>query len=77
MEMRASGGGFTGKGWVGWVCSPSSGLFGTGRSSTGKRGSPVSRWRTKTKPILVTWATAGTSLPSRSTVTRTGAAGRS
>jgi glucose dehydrogenase len=49
----------------------------TGRSSTGKRGWPVARSSTNTKPLLLTWATAATSRPSRRTVTSEGCAGRS
>jgi hypothetical protein len=41
---RASGGGLTGIGWVGEVSSPGTSLFGTGRSSTPKIGTPVSRF---------------------------------
>ena len=77
IDCRAKGGGRTGIGCVGCVFSPGIRLSGNGRSSTGKSGSPVSRCRTKTKPDFVTCATAGTSLPFRFTVTRTGAAGRS
>ena len=46
---------------------PALGIAQHGRSSTGKRGLPVSRSSTKTNPILVTSATAGISLPSRRT----------
>src|SRR5579859_5162500 len=40
---RASGGGFSGNGWVGHDASPGTSLFGTGRSSTPQTGFPVSR----------------------------------
>ena len=43
----ASGRGRTGKGCVGDAISPATSLFGTGRSSTPKIGSPVSRLRMK------------------------------
>ena len=42
----ASGGGAVGKGCVGDATSPGTSLFGTGRSSTGKTGTPVSRFST-------------------------------
>ena len=38
-----SAGGFTGKGCVGESTSPGTPPWGTGRSSIGKKGSPVSR----------------------------------
>ena len=72
-----SGGGCVGKGWVGESQRPKSSLCGTARSSTGKTGSPVSRCRTKSRPIFVAWATASTVRPSRSTCTRFGGAARS
>ena len=49
----ASGGGQLGKGWVGDVYSPGTVVWGTGRSTTGKIGSPVSRCRMKRFPIFV------------------------
>ena len=39
--------------------------FGTGRSSIGQIGSPVSRLKTKTKPCLVACATTSTLRPLR------------
>ena len=61
----ASGGGRTGKGCVGADSSPGTRLAGTARSSIGKSGSPVSRFSTKSIPILVPWITAGIRFPSR------------
>ncbi len=71
------GGGATGNGRVGESHSPGPPVCGTGRSSTGRNGSPVSRFRTKTKPIFVTWATTSCSAPSRQTEYRPGCAGTS
>src|SRR3954453_6583594 len=70
--VRASGGGLIGKGCVGQDSSPGTWLFGTGRSSTPNTGLPVSRLRTKSKPIFVISAIAGTSFPAFLTVTRVG-----
>src|SRR6266545_735631 len=64
MVIRASGRGAVGKGCVGQVCSPGTSVCGTGRSSTGKIGSPVSLLSRKRNPILVACATAGISRPS-------------
>src|SRR6266850_5798346 len=47
------------KGCVGQLCSPLMSDCGTGRSSTGSRGAPVRRFRTKTRPIFVLIAMAG------------------
>lgn len=77
MARRESGAGFVGNGWVGQAASPGTSLPGTGRSSTGKSGWPWIRSRTYTKPIFVTWATAGISLPPRRRVKSTGCAGMS
>ena len=74
---EAMGGGTKGKGWVGAERSPGTSVCGTGRSRTGNRGAPVSRSSTKTKPVLVAWATAGTGRAPRSRVTRVGMEGRS
>ena len=41
-----NGGGLVGKGCVGQLCSPGISLFGTGRSSIGHIGSPVTRSKT-------------------------------
>src|SRR5882757_10780248 len=46
-------------GCVGEASSPGISDFGTGRSSTGSRGAPVSRLSTKTCPIFVLTTTAG------------------
>ena len=48
-----SGLGATGKGWVGDSDSPGAPPCGTGRSSTGITGAPVSRARVKIRPCLV------------------------
>jgi hypothetical protein len=48
----ANGGGLVGKGCVGHACSPGTSLFGTGRSSIGHSGSPVTRLNTYRKPVL-------------------------
>ena len=53
-----------GNGCVGQACSPGTSLFGTGRSSMGHTGSPVTRSNTNTKPCLVACATASIVLPS-------------
>ena len=50
---RANAGGFVGTGCVGQDCSPGTSLLGTGRSSIGHSGSPVTRSNTNTKPDLV------------------------
>ncbi len=77
IDCRTSGGGRVGIGCVGDAASPGTVLAGTGRSSTGKRGWPVTRSSTNTNPLLLTWATAATSRPSLRTVTSVGCAGRS
>ena len=46
-------------GCVGHVSSPAISVCGNGRSSTGSKGAPVSRFRTNTWPILVLITTAG------------------
>ena len=58
------GAGSVGTGWVGAALSPSTSDAGTGRSLIGKTGSPVRRFRTKAKPILVGWTRAGVVPPS-------------
>jgi hypothetical protein len=60
------------KGCVGEATSPGTVLRGTGRSSTGKIGSPVSRSSTKSCPVFVACSTAGTSRPSTRTSTSAG-----
>ena len=59
----ASGGGASGNGCVGEVTSPGTSLCGTGRSSTGNTGLPVSRFSTYSMPDLLPWITTGTSWP--------------
>src|SRR5579872_3724847 len=49
----AKGGGLLGKGCVGHACSPGTSDFGTGRSSIGHNGCPVTRSSTKRNPCLV------------------------
>ena len=43
---RSNGGGRVGNGWVGAACSPGTVDAGTGRSSIGQTGSPVTRSNT-------------------------------
>ena len=57
---RMNGAGLVGKGCVGQDCSPGISLFGTGRSSIGQSGCPVTRSRTYRKPVLPACATAST-----------------
>src|SRR5687767_12736793 len=45
-DCFAKGGGVVGKGWVFHACSPGTSLGGTGRSSIGQIGSPVTRLKT-------------------------------
>ena len=59
MRLGASGGGATGNGWVGESTSPGAPPCGTGRSSTGMTGAPVSRSSVKSSPCLVGCSTAG------------------
>ena len=51
-------GGLVGNGCVGHACSPSTSLAGTGRSSIGQTGLPVTRSKTKANPCLVSCTTA-------------------
>ena len=55
---RSNGGGLVGNGCVGDVCSP--GVFdcGTGRSSIGHTGCPVTRSKTNANACFVSWTTA-------------------
>src|SRR5215469_11137807 len=62
-DCLANGGGLVGNGCVGQAASPATSDLGTGRSSTGHNGSPVTRSKTKRKPCLVGCATASTVLP--------------
>ncbi len=70
---RAKGGGAVGKGCVGQACSPGTSLCGTGRSSMGQSGSPVTRSKTYRKPVLPACATASTIFPLWRTVISCGA----
>ena len=74
---RSNAGGFVGNGCVGEVASP--GVFdcGTGRSSIGQIGSPVTRSNAKANACLVIWITALMSRPSTVRSARIGAAGMS
>ena len=74
--FRASGPGLIGNGCVGHVASPGTVLWGTGRSSSPKTGSPVTRLKTNKRPIFVMTATAGIVAPFRLTSISVGAAGR-
>ena len=70
--------GRVGKGWVGHTSSPGMSVsVGTGRSSMGHTGSPVTRSNTYRNPCLLTWASALMGRPSTSMSTRFGAAGKS
>ncbi|PYP12551.1 MAG: hypothetical protein DMD56_03650 [Gemmatimonadetes bacterium] len=60
------------KGWVRDASSPGMSLDGTGRSSTGKIGRPVSRSSTNSMPVFVACNTAGTLAPSCVIVTSAG-----
>jgi len=77
IDCRANGGGFTGTGCVGELCSPGTGLFGNGISRISCSGLPVARSNTNTKPVFVICATASTGRPARFIVNSTGCAGRS
>ena len=77
MRRREYGGGLVGKGWVGQDSSPGTSLLGTGRSSMGHRGSPVTRLKTYSNPNLVACATMSTILPLCRTVRSFGAVFRS
>src|SRR5260221_311840 len=71
---RGRGGGFSGNGCVGDDSSPSTSLFGTGRSSTPNTGLPVMRSRMNSRPIFVICATAGLVLTLRFTSISAGGA---
>jgi hypothetical protein len=70
-------GGFDGTGCVGHACSPGMSLDGTGRSSIGHTGAPVSRSNTNAQPCFVSCTTASMRFPATVIVARIGAAGRS
>ena len=58
-SVCGTSGAHAGNGCVGEASSPGTSLFGTGRSSTGTSGLPVSRSSTNSVPIFVLTATAG------------------
>src|SRR6476659_1909132 len=66
MSWRQYGFGFKGNGWVGQVSSPGTSEAGTGLSSIGNKGSPVSRSSTYRNPTFDTCATASIVFPSLS-----------
>ena len=53
VAWRVSAGGAVGKGWVGEGCSPGTASCGTGFSTIGKMGAPLSRSKVNRKPVLV------------------------
>ena len=61
LEMGA---GFEGNGCVGQLASPGTSLCGTGRSSIGQSGLPVTRSKTNRNPCLVGATTMSTFFPS-------------
>ena len=74
----SNGAGFVGNGWVGETYSP--GMLvsvGTGRSSIGQTGSPVTRSNVYTNPCLLTCTSALMSRPSTVISTRLGDVGKS
>ncbi len=75
-DWRAKAGGLVGKGWVGELHSPGTSDCGTGRSSMGHIGSPVTRSKTNRKPNLVACATTSTFFPLCLTVSSFGATGK-
>ena len=77
MSWRQYGFGFKGNGCVGQACSPGTSEAGTGLSSIGNKGSPVSRFSTYRNPTFDICATASIFFPSLSMVTRLGGAGKS
>ena len=70
-------GGFVGNGCVAAYHSPGTSPRGTGRSSIGQTGSPVTRSNTYVFACLLVMATALTSRPSTVMSTSVGAAGKS
>ena len=64
-------------GWVGEYHSPGTSPAGTGCSSMGQIGSPVSRSKTYRNTCFVGWATALMVSPSMTTSSRIGAQGMS
>src|SRR5436190_23845599 len=77
VPWRSNGAGLVGNGWVGEVLSPGTSDCGTGRSTIGQTGSPVTRSNTKVSACLVTCATALIGLPFTVTSTSIGGAGTS
>src|SRR5882762_701044 len=77
MPWLSNAGGLAGNGCVGEYHSPGTSPFGTGRSSMGQMGSPVSRLKTYKKACLVGCATALTSFPLTVMSTSIGAQGMS
>ena len=76
-DCTANGGRLRRYGCVGHVASPGTSVCGTGRSSIGKNGLPVTRSNTKMKPCLVACATTSTLRPSWRSVSSFGDCGRS
>src|SRR5262245_49679134 len=74
---ETNGGGCEGKGCVGEECSPGTSLCGTGRSTIGQIGLPVSRSKTYRNPFLPACATTSTLLPFCLIVVSCGAAAKS
>ena len=74
---RSNGAGRVGKGCVGEVHSPGTVDAGTGRSSIGHTGSPVTRSKTNANACLVTWITALMRRPFTVRSASTGAVGLS
>src|SRR5215510_4821700 len=70
--LRAYAGGLVGNGCVGDVFSPGTSDCGTGRSSIGHTGCPVTRSKTNTNVCFVGWTTALIFLPLTVTSARNG-----
>ena len=68
----ANGAGLVGNGWVAEVCSPGTVDWGTGRSSIGHTGWPVTRSKTYRKPVLLGCMTASMRRPSTTIVPSVG-----
>ena len=77
MPWRSNGAGFVGNGCVGLERSFGTSDLGTGRSSIGQIGSPVSRLKTKSIACFVGCAMAFTVRPPIRMSNRIGAHGRS
>ena len=74
ISCLANGGTTVGNGCVGHASSPGKSLGGTGRSSIGQSGSPVTRLNTNRKPCFDANATASIDFPPWFTVINCGAA---